>query len=54
MARMQILVYLWRPERGVWHCFTDRLNWSLVLSVAQAKCCVVRVIVLFSSNQGTV
>ena len=37
MACTQILVNRWDPEQGFWHCFPDRLDQSLVSSVAQAN-----------------
>ena len=36
----QILVHRWDPEQGFWHSFADRLNHSLVSSVAQAEATV--------------
>ena len=36
MAHTKILVNRWGPEQVFWHCFTDRLNQSLVSSVVQA------------------
>ena len=36
MAHTQIPVHRWHLEQGFWHCFTDKLNQSLVSSVAQA------------------
>ena len=38
MGRTQILVHRWGPRHGFWHCFADRLNQTLVLSVARASC----------------